>query len=382
MNRGVIYINRVGLTVFTPILPRLLSIPFPADGVKDLDVISEEKLHVVLETAFMSSKIVSPHSFLLLLSDDTLFMRDFPSSVPVIPHENKPVGTPAQVQNQPAAKAADIVNQKNFLHEQDLAIQAFIDRVPFDLVSSKIITTDASRRVIVANKDLFVSIKNFLTKKGMSVEGVAPLIVFQKLLNVAAGFSPDMARSVQGHSDIIRQNDLLSDSTGFKHTVVDAKTGKERPTNIRAMILIGVFALLFLFMILLYYFLYIKPQPEEKVPKKVKKVIPTSKVSPAPTTSTSSFSAELSQINVKIQTSASTASQSGRLRALLTPLGITKITTSTSASTPARTLVLFSPGISQIIKEQIFAEVKSISEAASSQDSGTEPNTVSVIIGR
>ena len=386
MARGILFLSKTDIELYVPTLPQVVKIPFTSELVKDLEVVSDEKIQAALQGTFATNKIVPPNSFLVLLADSTLFMREFPKAVPAIPVQNPSASPTAPVAPAvPQMKAADLVHEGEFIKEQDLHIQSFIDKVPFENVSSKIITTETARKVIATNKDLYMVFKNALSKMGNTVEAVVPAIVLQKVVNVTSGITPDTARSVLMQSDLIKQNDLLSEGSAVKHTVVDSKTGKEKPTNTRAYILIGVFGLLFLFMIILYYMMYMRPKPVRKKAVKtpaVSTVKPTEakEIDTKSPVSASASAATLSALTVRINAPTS-STQSGRLRTQLMQAGVKTISVIPSTTQATRTLVIFSSDIPDAARTTIMFQVTEVIPTATSQESNQGNSTVVITLG-
>ncbi len=182
MAKGIIYIHRNGLAIFAPPHPTLIKFTFPQDTIRDLDVLSEESLFKGIQSLFATNKIAPETTFIAVLANDTLFVKLFPNAAkPITPTKTQgSTRQSTQPVSQPQVHANTTVELKKFHQEQEAQIQQFIERVPFESTSHKIIPTPTDRQVVVANKALYMAFKNVFQRLGYTIEAVVPALAFTK----------------------------------------------------------------------------------------------------------------------------------------------------------------------------------------------------------
>lgn len=382
MAKGVIYIHRNGLAMYAPPLSTLVKYTFPQDVIRDLDVLNEESLYKGIQSLLTANKILQDTTFIAILANDTLFVKVFLNApkTPMPPKVQQPTqpGTPPASTPQPAHTPEEL---KKFHQEQETQIQQFIERVPFENTSHKIITSATDRQVVVANKALYMSFKNVFQRLGYVIEAVVPALIFAKTVPMNTEFGPETAAAMLSHPDLIRQNDLSYVPLIQQPIVIGGKPGDPPPPKSRQYILIGVFIALFVFMIGLYYYMYIAPGSTKKAPPSTKKKAVTAKPS-ATISPVASNSADLSDLTIQIRASGTASSYSARLRTELINLGVSTITTGTSSVNSSSTLVVFSRDVPTATREAILTLVQNLTPRVTTQESTSGIKSVTVTFAR
>src|SRR5258706_1530217 len=152
---GILYIDANKATFYNSVAKSMLQFTFSPEAYKDMDIVNKENLVGEINTFILGNKIL-PGNLMLLLGPSAIFEKDF----------------------------AEPPSEK-----MDKEIQTFIDYVPFQNISSKIIKLPTKVKVIVANKDFCEEVFATFTKQNFSTAGAVPLSVVQEIM-------PEVSKSI------------------------------------------------------------------------------------------------------------------------------------------------------------------------------------------
>ncbi|QQG40543.1 MAG: hypothetical protein HYV37_03160 [Candidatus Levyibacteriota bacterium] len=140
LQQSIIYLSRQGFGYYSS--SRVLWFAFPQTSVKDLDVINKTELVNSIEM-FIDKNQIAKASCFMILSEHVYFEKDY-------------IGA---------------------LDQQEILTQAFADTVPFENVLKKTFPIENGFKVVAANKDLCLCIRQAFWEKGFVFEAITPALI-------------------------------------------------------------------------------------------------------------------------------------------------------------------------------------------------------------
>ncbi len=156
LTSGIAYISRSQMVLYIQGMVSIVTLPFPADAISDLDVTSQAKLNAFI-TSVISQQKLPLASLTLLLANDLLFAK--------------------QMMN-------------NELTAQKLEEQAFVDMVPYEEVGVQKVPFNNGIYITVANKDFYEGVIKSFEINNFSVHAVLAAYIFSKEVNFAYPLTP------------------------------------------------------------------------------------------------------------------------------------------------------------------------------------------------
>ena len=215
--KGVLLLKRDGFDYYEDKSGRILSFPFSLAVVNSLEIVNLEELKKQIK-AFVEINKVLRADLLIILSADILFEKDIQTQDPNI---------------------------------QSQETQKFLDIVPFESISTKLLPMEQGLRVITVNKNLVDAIRTSFEETGFVIEGIVP---YESL----GQFSGINSLDIDASKTIIGQFDSLKEASfdferGQKKTIPQIESQKDtsKATSLRLYIMLGIFGLLLLVLILL-----------------------------------------------------------------------------------------------------------------------------------
>jgi hypothetical protein len=306
---AIIYIKRDRLDYWNNDNPQPLSFLFPPDQVKDMEVLNATAFEISLQSFIERSKI-SPCKITIILSDQVYFEKQLPDNIAAF--------------------------------EKDDVINSFLDIVPFENVSKRVIRHDGHSFIVCINADIWQAIKTTFTSQGSMITAILPSFAFG-IPELKSNFDPSFAKPILAKADNLKESNFL-DVVGSNTPSSNSKT--VQPNNhVRELILGFVFlALLSVFIILV---IVQKPfSPATPQPLVLPTVTPA--LSPPLSQATSYTRPEVAGITdsaffpVRIWTSHNNETQADSLLSLLLQKGYKeiKIDFNLSRFTPAPELII------------------------------------------
>lgn len=370
--KGVIYLEKSSLDYYAEGMQAIPKLAFPADVIRDIEVIDVVKLDQAVK-AFITTNKLLPASLTIVLANTIVFTKDI-LKPPVAKPADK---TAPKLSPEEQAKKVE-EDEKNSVAAQT---ERFLETVPFSEVSSVSLPIQNGVKVIAGNKELYTYIKRAFEKYGFSVDAVTSLWVFG-----AAGSPVDqtIARRLLAKIDLARQHNMLAvkpPAAAKQTSFVKQTDQKESKTKLYVML--GVFGLLVIILIVMAYKTFTTPVRREKAPNVTPTLAPALSITPALDAPVGSESAELDLSNVSVQIVASTAvsSQSARLEEALEDAGIETITTKRGTSTSARTILSVAPSFPKAQRAAIQEVVSDLFPGSSILEAEDLPADVVITIG-
>lgn len=216
--KGIIYCERNGF-YYQANDTAPVAYNFPPNVVANLEVLDREKLELDIKTFIQNNKL-SPATLMFVLGHSVIFEKDFTDGDP---------------------------------NQQEIAIQKFLDNVPFEFTVSKSFPLNKGKKVIAANKDVCKTIKSAFEKEKFIVLHVVPVIAFGQAVE---GFNQNTVTTMMQHFDGVKNYNILEENT----IVTPSQESKSPQKKHNNTILIALFVVLMIVAgILVYYAFYLQP---------------------------------------------------------------------------------------------------------------------------
>lgn len=196
--RAVIYLEPHQVSFYSSVTSTILSMAFGQGVVQDMEVAAVEVLQSQLDT-WLKQQNIQSHNAVMILADNAYFKKEFPGK-------------------QNAPNSADIT--------------AFLDLVPIESPTTRIIPMAEAAVAVAANKDFYQPIVEVLQKQKISVVALTPAFVFQLNPAEAWQFNPETARRVLSEWETAQKYSLVSMSA--KKTVAKSVELTSPYTSTRA----------------------------------------------------------------------------------------------------------------------------------------------------
>jgi len=334
-NRYILLVSKSSLELYSESLKKAYRIDFLPQSVFDLEIISEASLSQQITTVIESNKLLQGN-ILIILTNSVLFQKDFP------------------------------------LSQDEKIKEDFLDNIPFEntcFISIPIQKT--SERILAANKDLYISIKNTFTKKGFITTGVtlSPLLENSTTENFQTLFSIGLKKfeSLKGDAfddkkEEEENKDPETDTTETEYGDDETKSEGKKKVTPRVIMLISVFGILILilFGLVLKTFIF----PSETIPSPITPTpiedAQSTNVSPSQIPTSTQDLANLQLLlkatSIQIQASQKNSSEAARIQEGLKKEGFQNITISIN-NTIQSNQIIFSDKLSPLVKDKTLTYI-------------------------
>lgn len=313
----VINVNRNRLSFCGGNISGLLSLTFPPNVVRDLEI-TDPNSFVSLVKSFITQHQINPSPLVIVLDKDVYFDKDL-TSTPV----------------------SDI----------PLVSQKFLDTVPLASISSRILKIGVSTHLIAINRHFYESLKLAFESSGFSVIAVVPAL---------DSFTENTCHLILKRIDYIKENSLITQSEASQSFYQKEQKFLKKHQSLLAIFSLLAIAIFFTFL----YLTFRKPSQISTSSIQFPASTPTLTSTPTPI---STPSASLSSYTVRILNGSGISNQASQVEKDLRSIGFTEITIGNSPTTPSKTLIVFSPKVPpqtrQLVIDQLqksFSEVDSL----------------------
>lgn len=336
----IVEIHRDHLIACGDSLATPLSLQFPPQVVKDLEMMSQTALETLVHTFVVREKLEST-SLIIILSQEVYFEKDI----------GKCDG-----------------------EEQKKLVQQFVDTVPFTTTSEKVFQIRGSCRLVVINRTLFDSFKTAFEKEKFPVVAVVPELVLPGI-GVKGTLSADSCRVIAKKLPALAEQSFLdrperSEGSGgrtgqffLKHRVM---------LIILFVILVGWGGTMTALMLR-------KPQlvsPAE-MPIPTITIIPTAE----PTEPVATPSASPETFSIHILNASRKAGLAAALSERLAPYGFTRVETANSQTISERTTIVFSPSVPDGIRKLMLRVIQESYPEAKVESDREQDADITITIG-
>lgn len=216
---NLLYIEPTSIFFYNADLPQPLVVNFPLDTMQDGEIISHDKCMQLIDS-FLKTNQLPPGPIQFAISPFLTYERVLP-----------------QVENE----------------ESKLAVQAFLDMVPFENVVSLYANVNGQRWVLATNKSLLDTVKRGFEQAHWIVTSAVPVSILQQLV-------PELAQTIDfslllAKIESIRQYSFLSLSQTIQPVATANSTSlpksPAKTDNKRIFLLAGVFGVLFIVLVVM-----------------------------------------------------------------------------------------------------------------------------------
>jgi hypothetical protein len=403
--KGILLLDKQKLDCAVFPFQTVISLPFPQTVIRNMDVIDANALAALVHDFLLKNKLPLS-SFYLVLHENLLFEKLFPSTkqgtekpsqavgagttdakaiapeqsasdkptdskIPAVPAPKTDVTSPLPyVSSQNLKEKTAKISQQQLREAEEVETQRFIDSVPFDEVSVKRTKSQAGTIVIATNKMLLSTIKDALDRDGNTVEGVYPVTLLGKEINLANGLTPDTARlllpkveSGRAHNMLIEEKKVVEDAQGPVALGMPQKDTEKK----RLFAMAGVFGLLVIVLIVLFVRMNAENAELEKKAKDkaAARADAAQTIIPTPTSVTDPIIASeaavlADDIAVQVTFSSKSITTATALRQILQQNGYTNITTQQANINAPVSLVVFSQDIPNNMRTEFLQSISTL----------------------
>lgn len=358
---GVVYITRAQMVLFIQGMQNVLTVPFPQEIIRDLDIINQAKFASFLAELITTQKL-QPASLTILLANDLLFAKQMLSNDP---------------------------------NAQNLEEQTFVDMVPFEEFGVQKIPFNNAVYITVANKDLYEGMIKAFELNNFIVSMVLAAYMFSKEVNFAVALTPQALAVIIPKFNNLKQfnflklkavvaiSDVEEKSPIEKTTTITpSDTSKEPPKkNNKTLIIVGLFIMFIGILISV----YLWSSQQQQLPKKNTVATPitvkeVSKESLPTSTPKSTDIQGVSDMEISLQYPINDTQNALLIADSLNQLGFEQIQKEEINSSDG-TIISFNNSISQETKNKIITSVSRVYEKIIIQNSNTFKNPVTIQLG-
>lgn len=134
--KGICYIDRNRLDFYQAGMQSVLTIALPETVVQNMEIVNEDELYKTI-ASFVEANKIGLTSLICIIATNSMFEKNIETTPPQTPDDQ---------------------------------ITAFLDLVPFDAITSKVILLDKGVKVIAVNTDFLIAIKKAFEKVGFAIE--------------------------------------------------------------------------------------------------------------------------------------------------------------------------------------------------------------------
>src|SRR3989338_2242713 len=159
-NKAIVFIHKDKLEYFDETQSKIFQFVFQPNLIQDLEVVDKDQINIQLKS-FIGTNKLTVANLLFVIAEAITFEKTFQ----IVPNANK-----------------------------DLEIQKFLENIPFEHVSYKIIDGQKDYKVLATNKELYISFKYCFESMGFVVVGAIPQSSLGELYRNSQNLSSDIDR--------------------------------------------------------------------------------------------------------------------------------------------------------------------------------------------
>ena len=210
----VVFIDRNRLQFYGSGLSSVLALDIPTTVVQDLDVVNRDALYTLVNQWLKQNNLGSAQLF-FILAPDTYFEK-----VLISKGEN----------------------------EQETEILHFYDSVPFEELTTKVLTFENVKRALAINKEYLEAVRHAFLLQGHRVVAVVPALVLGTLC-AKRWLDTEMGSYVIKHADTLREYNVVDLEEQNQAVATPVSAVPTTKTNPRLMVMVSMFGVLLLVLI-------------------------------------------------------------------------------------------------------------------------------------
>lgn len=210
----VVFVDRNRLQFYGSGLSSLLVLDIPTTIVRDLDVVNRDALYTLVNQ-WLKQNNLGGAQLLFILAPDTYFEK--------------------------------LLTTKGE-SEQETEILQFYDSVPFEELTTKVLTFENGKRAFVINKEYLEAIRHAFLIQGHRVVAAVPALALGALA-AKRWLDAEMGSYVVKHVEVLREYNMVDLEEQNQATTAPASAVPTTKTNPRLMIMVGMLGILLLVLI-------------------------------------------------------------------------------------------------------------------------------------
>lgn len=340
---GVVFLTSTGISLYIPNLPDILHYAFPETLVRDMEAVDKDELSNQIYL-FLQQNDVKEINFILLVYDDLIFSKEFKN---------------VSVEQQ----ADDIKN--------------FISSVPFEYTLVKEIKSKENTLIFTTNKTLVENIILGFQKNENLVSFVSISYLVLENVNISNGLTKEIGENALKKSEKVKQASFIEKKQEISPPKNDENIPfYKKPSNKRAIILVGIFALLIGILIAVFFISRSSNQPQTFD----QTTQPPIEIRPQPTIKENVI---LLPAETKIKIKTNDLDKFTTIQVALSKLNFQIVELDNSDTTiSSRTTIIFDSSISSTIQNNITQIVQDFDPTVTAQTSTIDLYHVIITLGQ
>lgn len=267
--------------------------------------------------------------------------------------------------------------------ETENTAQKFLDEIPFDpgQITKIEFRFNNSLNIIIANKNLYITIKNVCENLGWKIEAVFPATIFEGL-KTEENLTPEKTKIIISRVNSLKKVNFLYNSEKSEVNIETNSSVKNKWYLIPIVLVLILISGFTVFMLLKIAGI---PLPNLSLKNEVKKTI----IAPStiPTIQESSASSKLNslkkeELKIKILNGSGVVGQAKEIKNQLTAIGFNNIETGNTEESQNVTLVQFKQRVSKSFRQEILDELNKTLENTTSEENKNITEDVLITTGK
>ncbi|OGK25067.1 hypothetical protein A3A46_04080 [Candidatus Roizmanbacteria bacterium RIFCSPLOWO2_01_FULL_37_13] len=247
-NKGIVFIQKDKFEYYDEVQSRIIHFVFQPDVIQDLELVDKDKLNLQVKS-FVETNKIPQANILFIIADAIIFEKTFP----LTPNADK-----------------------------NLETQKFLENIPFEHVSYKVIDSQKECKVMAINKELFEALEFSFETLGFKPLGMIPQFSLGETYRISQSLNSEIVKYILSHFDLLKKQGFVqeemkaSPQTTAGETPMAEKKIQNPINKYRLPIMISVFILSIGALSIFIYLQY--PQKSKATP------VPSTIVAPSITT--------------------------------------------------------------------------------------------------
>ncbi|MBI4091692.1 MAG: hypothetical protein HY427_00570 [Candidatus Levybacteria bacterium] len=212
--KGVLLLRRDGFDFYEDKSGRISSFPFSTVLVNSLEIINPQEFKNQIK-AFVETNKFLPADLMIILSADILFEKDIQTQDP-------------NVQSQETSD--------------------FLDIIPFESISTKLLPAKLGIRVIAVNKNLIDTLSSSFKELGFLIEGIVPYETVEGFEGIYS-LNNNISKFIIKQFDSLKNASFEFENEGKPIHPASSHAGKSAENRLRFYAMLGIFGVLLLILI-------------------------------------------------------------------------------------------------------------------------------------
>jgi len=174
-NKSIVFIQKDKLEYFDEIQSRIFQFVFQPTIIQDLEIVDVGQLNVQLKS-FIETNKLTVSNILFVVAESIIFEKIFQS----VPNRNK-----------------------------ELEIQKYLENIPFEHVSFKLIDGQKDYKVLAINKEFFAELKMVFESLGSKIVSIIPQSALAENYRNSQNLNSDLIKYILSHFDPLQKQGFI-----------------------------------------------------------------------------------------------------------------------------------------------------------------------------